>query len=335
MYPAAMALIYAFCDRAGHWHGSPQLETDPPQPSTLTFTPTAGEPGFGSPFAGQTLQVLVASFGEVEVGEVCYTLDDRSKAYAMAEIDELLFGEDLHEAWAIGAWPPEHAADVPVKPVPIPSRPAAPVSGAGYWQVSDAGRHYDLTVTRRLDATMSIEVVGADDDGRITARLDGYLPNRDHLALLSRLFLAAAADTPGDGRPLSRNGEAWSEQETALVSRRHRAGADVDTIAAELGRSPNSIRYKLHALGLGPFPGSATSSGSPRPRQSNHIAAYTMEDLRAVHPNSHKRWEPEEDERLARRSQEGATLNELVQEFGRNEGAIEARLGRLGALPPA
>jgi hypothetical protein len=328
-----MALILAFRDRAGHWHGAAQLDTDPSQLSTLTFTPTGGEPGFGSPFAGQTLQVLVAGPGEVEadVGEVCYTLDDRSKRYATAEIDELLFGAEIHEASAIGAWPPEHAADAPVKPVPVPV--PAPAREAGYWQLSDPGRHYDLTVARRPDATMSIEVVGADDDGRITARLDGHLPGHDHLALLGRLFLAAAADAQGDGGPLSRNGEAWSAEEKALVGRRYREGADVDTIAAELGRSPNSIRYKLHELRLGPFPGPGASS--PRPRQAVHVPAYSMADLRAVHPNSHKRWEPAEDERLARRSQEGATLGELVREFGRNEGAITARLDRLAAPPPA
>ena len=102
-------------------------------------------------------------------------------------------------------------------------------------------------------------------------------------------------------------------------------------IAAELGRSPKSVRYKLHALRLGPFPAPTARSASPRPV---HVPAYTMEDLRAVHPNSHKRWEPEEDERLACRSQEGATLGELMQEFGRNEGAITSRLTRLAVPPP-
>ncbi|MFG2037238.1 hypothetical protein [Dactylosporangium sp. NPDC048998] len=112
------------------------------------------------------------------------------------------------------------------------------------------------------------------------------------------------------------------------MAARHRDGAGAEAIAAELGRTANSVRYKLYDLGLGPFPGPNTT-----PAPLVRTPAYTMEDLRKVHPNSHKPWEPEDDERLARRAAEGATVTELMAEFGRNEGAITSRLGRV--RPPA
>ena len=63
-------------------------------------------------------------------------------------------------------------------------------------------RHYDLTAATGPDG-LTIEVIGADDDGRITARLDGHLPDGEHLALLGQLFLAAATN-PDPAAPAGR-----------------------------------------------------------------------------------------------------------------------------------
>ncbi|GGN43976.1 transposase-like protein [Actinoplanes campanulatus] len=191
-----------------------------------------------------------------------------------------------------------------------------------YWQLSDGHRHYDLTATADRE-TLTVEVTGADSDGRIIAHLNGTIPRAD-LTVLARL-LAAAADPGAQPQsmrtPPVQRGRSWSAEETVLVTRLHRDGAEVEDIAASLGRTANSIRYKLHALGLGPRPG---------PKQP---PAYTMDDLRQEHPNSHRRWTPEEEQRLARRAAEGATVPELMAEFGRNENGITARLARLEQRP--
>jgi hypothetical protein len=176
---------------------------------------------------------------------------------------------------------------------------------------------------------MAIEVIGAGADGRIVARLQGHLP-AGHLSLVARLLLAAAADPTANSpvpSPASRRGDSWSEQEIALLTHRRKDGAEPEAIAAELGRTASSIRYKLSSLGLGPYPGQPASP--PRSARPQHTPAFTMEDLRQVNPNSHKRWEPEDDAQLARRHAEGATVEQLTAEFGRNENAITARLAKI------
>jgi hypothetical protein len=53
-----------------------------------------------------------------------------------------------------------------------------------------------------------------------------------------------------------------------------------------------------------------------------------------VHPNSHKRWTADEDKRLAFRVDEGATVEQLMAEFDRNENAITARLAKRDVEDP-
>lgn len=96
------------------------------------------------------------------------------------------------------------------------------------------------------------------------------------------------------------------------------------------------MRWRLHKIGAGPFPSDLVRrrTGPPKPPP-----AYTLADLRKVHPNSHKRWTAEEDERLALRTEEGATVPQLMEEFERNENTIITRLAKLapddsGTTPP-
>ncbi len=63
------------------------------------------------------------------------------------------------------------------------------------------------------------------------------------------------------------------------------------------------------------------------PRKST---AYSIDDLRRVHPKSHTPWTPEEEQLLVERVEQGATIEALVAEFGRNPNGITARMGRLG-----
>ncbi|MFG1918077.1 hypothetical protein [Micromonospora sp. NPDC048898] len=292
--------------------------------ATLTFRPGATDPGVDSPFAGQRLHVALASIEDRVTGEVAYRLDDGSVHYATDDVDELLFGLDLHRL-PINSWPPPTHDPVPPPPAnPAATRPAPPAALS--WELNDAGRHYTLTLTTGVDGP-NVEVIGADGEGNLIAEFAGYLPGRD-LALVARVFLAAVANPGPSTRPPSpRRPRPWSEEEAAYVASRHHEGADAETIGGELGRTGNSIRYKLYALGLAPFPGPNTS----RPLAPPRTPAYRMEDLRAVHPNSHMPWTPDEDKRLARRAAEGADISELMEEHGRNHGAITTRLARLTA----
>ncbi|GAB3331170.1 hypothetical protein RMN56_20635 [Micromonospora halotolerans] len=319
-----MALIYAFEDEDGSWHGNPGRTyrgMGRATYATLTFCPGPAEPGADSSFAGQTLRVAVASIDEQVAGEIAYRLDNGTVHYATDEVDELLFGIDVHRL-PISSWPPVVHHPVPAAPA-TPAEPD-PTPLVLSWEVSDAGRHYTLTLTRGMVGP-TVEVTGADTEGQLIAQLAGHLPG-DDLSLVARVFLAAVANPGVSTRvPAARRPRSWSEQETAYVASRHRDGADAEAIAVELGRTANSIRYKLHALGLAPFPGPNTS----RPPAPPRTPAYTMEDLRQVHSNSHRPWEPEDDERLARRAAEGASISELMEEFGRNHGAITSRLARV------
>jgi hypothetical protein len=104
-----VALIYAFRDEAGHWHGDTDgilYEVSRPTYTTLDFYPKPGNPGAGSPFAEQTLQVASASVGEATPGRVRYLLGNGKMHYATVQVDELLFGDDLNSAWHLGSWPP-------------------------------------------------------------------------------------------------------------------------------------------------------------------------------------------------------------------------------------
>ena len=57
-------------------------------------------------------------------------------------------------------------------------------------------------------------------------------------------------------------------------------------------------------------------------------------DRRGRFPNQGTRWTPEDDDRLVARYREGARPRELMDEFGRSNGGIRARLEYLGELTP-
>ena len=55
---------------------------------------------------------------------------------------------------------------------------------------------------------------------------------------------------------------------------------------------------------------------------------------RALPPNAGKPWETDEDTRLAAAHREGKEVRDLAKEMGRTPFAVEARLVKLGHLPP-
>ncbi|GAA3201060.1 hypothetical protein ACFO1B_05930 [Dactylosporangium siamense] len=176
------------------------------------------------------------------------------------------------------------------------------------WELGDGHSHYELVAADGPEG-LTVEVTGADNDGRVIARVRGHLPAL-HLPMLVQLLLTAAADphlvaTHVVRVPTPRSGGAGQGA----------AETPDAPVVAGVGRAAGGVRHE------------------PREAKTPHTPAYTMEDLRRVHPNSHKPWRPEDDARLAERAAQGATVNELMSEFGRNRGAIAARLNRV--LPPS
>jgi hypothetical protein len=57
--------------------------------------------------------------------------------------------------------------------------------------------------------------------------------------------------------------------------------------------------------------------------------AYSMDDKRKTHSNAYQPWTKEDDDRLEVLFTEGTGVSQLCEIFGRNKGAIEARIEKL------
>jgi hypothetical protein len=87
---------------------------------------------------------------------------------------------------------------------------------------------------------------------------------------------------------------------------------------AEIGRYSRP-RVTAHDLSVA---GSETRSRSA-------AAQERLDEIRRAHPNAYLPWTPEQEELLAARHADGATVAELAEELGRQPGGIEARLEKL------
>jgi transposase-like protein len=182
-----------------------------------------------------------------------------------------------------------------------------------------------------------VELYGSDEHGEIVAELHAETAS-SRLAGVGRVLqeiaalLLDGADVDARDTSSSRRGRRWTAGEIARLVQLAQEGASPVELARELGRGEAAIRWKLWGQGLGPRPEvTPASPSSDRPRAE---PSYRLADLRRVHPHSHRPWGPEDEHRLLERFGQGVTLPELAQEFGRTEGAITARLQRLGAIEP-
>ena len=66
--------------------------------------------------------------------------------------------------------------------------------------------------------------------------------------------------------------------------------------------------------------------------QGRASKGYDMRRIRSQYPNAYKAWTGADEERLTARFNAGASIDDLTQEFGRQPGAIRARLERLGLV---
>ncbi|MFE5689411.1 hypothetical protein [Streptomyces sp. NPDC056512] len=316
-----MTLIYAFMDVSGVWYGDVGAGVGGPEPGRgLLAVPADGQGALAvGQFAGQLLRVL---YGECD-------LEASATTYRLEGGEVLAASRRVHELLAQAA------------------RPTLKL------ELRSADRRYGLDAELLASDRIELNIVISSGAGEIHGDLTGELDVVD-LAELARLLSAAAhacpapapaspvseAVAPGAGMSVtpaasaSRQGVRWTAELSGRLRAGYEAGQDIAALAAAFDRSESAIRWKLHHLKLIPFPDDLVPEqrGSTKPEQPK---AYTVDDKREEHANAYRRWTPQEDQDLARRSAEGALLAELVEEFGRNEGAIVSRLKKVGASGPA
>ncbi|MFJ7199784.1 MULTISPECIES: hypothetical protein [unclassified Streptomyces] len=314
-------LIYAFRDAQGLWYGDPDAAIHDLRPGrgVLTLPPTTPGQDRGM-FDGQQVEVLYAAC-DVEASQTSYRLDDGGSFVATWHVHELL-----------------SPAYQRVLTTPAASRDAATVR----LEIGSSHRRYSLHADLLAEGRIELTVVICTPDGVIRGELTGEVDTRD-LAEVGRLIAAiplTSADqtTPSVTLPApvkaTRHGQGWAPEAIAYLKEHYRSGKSPEQLAEELGRSEKSIRWKLHGLGLGPFPSDLVPD--PRiPVEAEEPKAYSVEEKRRLHPNAYKPWDPEDEQRLAERCAQGASLSDLSQEFGRNEGAIASRLLKIQAEGPA
>lgn len=71
-------------------------------------------------------------------------------------------------------------------------------------------------------------------------------------------------------------------------------------------------------------------SGEKLPQKTP--AKYSINKIRETHPNAYEPWDPNQDQKLRELFNNGVPINALVRIFGRQRGAIKARLIKLGLL---
>ncbi|MFI6494284.1 hypothetical protein [Streptomyces sp. NPDC050564] len=329
-----MTLIYAFRDEDGVWHGDVDAAVLDLVPGEGTLTIPAQAQGQGSVFAGQALHVLYASC-DLEPSQTSYRLDGGDSVLASWRVHELLA-------------PAYRPGDASTARTPFPARPAMrPAPQAVRLELGDTHRRYSLSADPTEDGRLELTVLICSTDGVIHGELTGEVDPRD-LGDIGRIVTAAATlcptpEPPGPPPPTTpaatqvkatRAGAPWTPEAEQYLIDAHRAGTSLQHMALELGRSENSIRWKLHGLKLAPHPAdlvpSRHTATAPEPPK-----AYTVEDKRKAHPNAYMPWTDQDEQYLAARCAQGASLAQLAREFGRNEGAIASRLMKIGAVGPA
>ena len=98
----------------------------------------------------------------------------------------------------------------------------------------------------------------------------------------------------------------------------------VDAAGQVVGRWPTALVERIDwspKLTLTVVGGRSPTAGQER-----------MRAIREKHPQAFKRWEPDEDDRLASEFRDGRTIAELVDLHGRARGGITARLLHLGLV---
>ncbi|MFD9619686.1 hypothetical protein ACFWB2_20720 [Streptomyces virginiae] len=318
-------LIYAFCDAHGTWHGDPHAEINQTRPGrgilTIPPTPPDGTPGL---FDGQRLNVLYAAC-DLEASQDSYRLDDGGAFPATWHVHELLSP----------AYLPAHAE--PTRASPAPQR-----THSVKLELRSEDRRYSLSVDLLGEGRIELTAIVCTLDGIVQGELTGELEACD-LGEIGRLIASVpttaparsgAQDVPASTSKTTRHGDAWTAETHDYLKDHYLAGKTPQELAQDLGRSEKSIRWKLYSMNLAPFPADLAPSQrtSPQPKAPK---AYTVEEKRQTRPNAYKPWTPGDERKLGERCAQGASLEDLAQEFGRDLGAIVTRLLKINAEGPA
>ncbi|WP_327167138.1 hypothetical protein [Streptomyces subrutilus] len=318
-------LIYAFRDAHGTWHGDRHAEIYETQPGrgTLTLPPTPpGEaPGL---FDGQRLDVLYAAC-DLEASQDSYRLDGGGSFLATWHVHELL-----------------SPAYLPPRAEPTRASSALQRKSSVKLELRSEDRRYSLSADFLGEGRMELTAIVCTLDGIVQGELTGELDACD-LGEIGRLIASvpatapdrsAASDVPASIVKATRHGEAWTAETHDYLKHHYQAGKTSRELAQDLGRSEKSIRWKLYSLKLAPYPADLVPEQrtSPQPKLPK---AYTVEEKRQTHPNAYKPWTPNDEQHLGERCAQGASLEDLAQEFGRDLGAIASRLMKINAEGPA
>jgi hypothetical protein len=76
------------------------------------------------------------------------------------------------------------------------------------------------------------------------------------------------------------------------------------------------------------------TAATPQEHGTTPVKAYDVAVIRKEHNQAYAPWSEEDDEYLRNRFLEGASLEDLVSEFGRQPGGIRSRLRKLGLEVP-
>jgi len=63
---------------------------------------------------------------------------------------------------------------------------------------------------------------------------------------------------------------------------------------------------------------------------SDNSKTYSLKEIQKIHPKAYEPWTEEDDEKLFAEYKFGKTIEELMEQFGRQRGGINSRLKKLG-----
>jgi len=105
--------------------------------------------------------------------------------------------------------------------------------------------------------------------------------------------------------------EKWSSEEDGRLKEEYDAEMSIPDLARHFGRQKGAIRARLRKLGV-------------------YRKSYTLDEIRQKYPNAYKKWTSEEDRRLKEGYDARMSVPDLAKHFGRQKGAIQSRLRKLG-----
>jgi hypothetical protein len=122
------------------------------------------------------------------------------------------------------------------------------------------------------------------------------------------------------------------EVHPAILERDGQFRQSAEAVGAAFGRMPPEELGALHAAFVKAIGGREPEE--IKKERAQGAAQSRLQKMREKHPNAYKPWTAEDDARLTELFRASAAVSTLVKEFGRQRGAINSRLVRLGLVEP-